>query len=100
MSLEGLTSTVASTSASFRGVFTRFILKGMVNVMFVLFPRKRWNFPSEKLVLVKGLCSFHSEEAMEIPLLENLSLIPWFCRFCKTMLPICLCKTMLPINFN
>ena len=31
------------------------------------FPRKRWNFPSEKLAVVKGSCSFHSELAMEIP---------------------------------
>jgi hypothetical protein len=46
------------------------------------------------------LRSFHFGVTLEFSLLENLSLIPWFCRICKTMLPICLCKTMLPINFN
>jgi len=28
---------------------------------------------------------------------EKVSFYPWFCRFCKTMLPFWPCKTMLPI---
>src|ERR1700756_4011820 len=32
--------------------------------------------------------------------IENLSLIPWFCRICKTMLPISDCKTMLPSKYS
>src|SRR5436190_23973251 len=30
----------------------------------------------------------------------RLSLIPWFCRICKTMLPISDCKTMLPSKYS
>ena len=33
------------------------------------FPRKRWIFPRENVIIPWHLCSFHSEEAMEIPCL-------------------------------
>src|SRR5260370_40735466 len=31
------------------------------------FPRKCWIFPRENVIVLGHLCSFHSEEAMEIP---------------------------------
>ena len=43
-----------------------------------------------------NLRSFHFGVTMEFSYVVRLSFYPWFCRFCKTMLPLLPCKTMLP----
>jgi hypothetical protein len=50
--------------------------------------------------LLVSLCSFHFGVAMEFSVCGILSLIPWFCRICKTVLPISDCKTMLPSKYS
>ena len=38
------------------------------------FPRERWNFPRENLAVLVDSCSFHSEQAMEIPSATAISI--------------------------